>query len=228
MIAPDEIVRLRLRVAGLPGLDVVGLFAYFLGDEEDERHLITDETVVELQRVFRSHGGPWQSEEDLFVSTADARTRDALARWVAERVGLWFGSTAPTWWAAESDWWLSAHRSDREWRKGEVPALGDLSARDHRCLADGSRWVDAAALAEVVRHLADWRRALEVAGLVRDEHGWSRPLSSRRVIGRASGTGVWWWEAPEDGSYDYVQRSPKHHSEESAARAWLAREVPRG
>lgn len=220
MITPDEIVRLRLRVADLQGFDPEGLRAYVLGEEEDERHMVVDGdgTTVLFHDIVRE-----VPVEFVFVSTADARTRDALARWAAERVGLWFGSTAPTWWAAESDWWLSAHRSDREWRRGEVPALGDLSARDHRCLPDGSRWVDAAALAEVVRHLADWRRALEAAGLVRDEHGWSRPLSSRRVIGRASGAGVWWWEAPEDESYDYVQRSPKHHSEESAARAWLAR-----
>lgn len=173
-LTPDDIAALRVRLSDI-GFDPVGLYAYRIGDEEDDRYLLDDDSVIELTRVYRSGSGPWMAEDELFVSTSDARTRDALARWVAGRVGLSPSATAPSWhpdnYEAPS-WRLSAWYTEAAWFRapysanfrgmpilGEyiVPALAALDARDARRLPDGSRLVDALALAAVAVHVGGTR-----------------------------------------------------------------------
>jgi hypothetical protein len=162
----DELERLRVRLVDVPGLDPVGLPAR--ADADGRLGVYVP-------------GGPegcwvWHGEDvydaDVWcmssVSTADASTRDRLARWVAARVfsalaGPDAECTAPAWgrWQAQV-WELNSDIEDalqyfsgvnRPRRCHVVPALADLNADDPSLLPDGCRWVYAAALAEVVRHL---------------------------------------------------------------------------
>lgn len=160
MIAAEEMERLRVRLADLPGFDPVGLVVQYEGDERllcvgqfDGGVLLDDEGPDGEQLAAL----PEQCE----VSTADARTRDALARWVAGRIGRSVGSIAPGWVMHRQRWELSTDGDDTntyfgvDWERPDVvvPTLGDLDPRDPRLLPDGSRWVDAAALAAVARHV---------------------------------------------------------------------------
>ncbi len=107
---------------------------------------------------------------DARLSLADARTRDALARWVAGQEGLPSElSTAPIWWSnrigPEFVWCIGSEPARPARRAfGAHPAhnvtpllalalldLGDPDAT----LPDGSFRRDALALAVVVRHLAE-------------------------------------------------------------------------
>ena len=168
-ITTEEMERLRVRLADLPGFDA--------GDEEWEtasrrfarhcmrqlalNHGLDEPDDYELIAINDAFDDALPERE--YVSTADARTRDALARWVAERVNVSIGCTiAPGfyWWdhdlseGEEPAWILQSiepeARGYHGWTRARV--LG-LDPTDDRLLPDGSRWVDAAALAAVVRHV---------------------------------------------------------------------------
>lgn len=166
MIAAKEMAQLRVRLADLPGFDPEGLRVEY----ESERILcvglfdgavLLDDEGPDGERLAAL---PEQCE----VSTADARTRDALARWLAERVhtvqGQPFrvGSTAPAWAPVTavggftvSDGWSLIAASTAYFDRGVYAP--DLDSGDDRLLPDGSRWVDAAALAAVARHVGGAR-----------------------------------------------------------------------
>lgn len=175
MIAASEMLALRVPLAALDGLDPLGLRPYKRGS--DAVYALTV-----LVRAAEAH--IWKSDlaraevvdvADVELSTADERTRDALARWLAERVGMSPASTAPAWHIGDPAprtwdlrWWYtefvtfhatrpSSYRGTKVSNEHEVPALGDLNAADPRRLPDGSRWVDAAALAAVARHVGGAR-----------------------------------------------------------------------
>ena len=65
-----------------------------------------------------------------------------------------------------------------------------------------------------------WADKLLAAGLVRDDHGWSRPGSLTHSISRTHGGGPW-WSAPDGASLFDVARGPKYATEAEAARALL-------
>ena len=178
MISEREMERLRVRLADLSGFDPEGLWLVDAAGQHEHIVLHADERDV-LVHSGDSDDYPWwwtkdQADAPLtdpaaepYLSTADARTRDALARWVAERVRMSPASTAPAWHVGDPApqtwnlrWWYtefvtfhaprpSSYKGTKVSNEHEVPALGDLDAADPRRLPDGSRWVDAAALAAV-------------------------------------------------------------------------------
>jgi hypothetical protein len=156
-VSPAELAALRIELSALPGFDPVGL--------DVERsccgHVIGD-----------PYAGPPEccGDPDEWVSFIDASTRDRVARWLAGRVGLTVGSTAPGWWHQEAVWVLAVRRAggvkggssartfsgSPRWaasadggKRRHVPTLGDLDPSDPRLLPDGSRYVNALALARV-------------------------------------------------------------------------------
>lgn len=105
------------------------------------------------------------------VSLVESATADRVARWLAARVGLEVGCTAPEWrWrAGVRAWGLIAAFSGRYfvetrrqvWGRDDVvvPTLdvADLDPADTRKLSDGSRFVDRLALAIVAVHVGGAR-----------------------------------------------------------------------
>lgn len=168
-LTSEEMERLRVRLADLPGFDPVPLFAYLLGDDEEEAWVVVGDGSTRGVKYAILWSGSTRDVplSDVWVSTADARTRDALARWVAGRVGMSPASTAPAWHVGDPApgtwnlrWWYtefvtfhaprpSSYRGTKVSSEHEVSALGGLDSADPRRLPDGSRWVDAAALAAV-------------------------------------------------------------------------------
>jgi hypothetical protein len=107
----------------------------------------------------------WWWDDRMSVSLADAVTRDRCLRWLAEREGLVVGCGAPMWeshvdhgWGVKStDGW---HLSTSLWDDGagyDAPAwlasALQVDPRDDTRLPDGSRLVDALALAAVLRQV---------------------------------------------------------------------------
>ena len=106
----------------------------------------------------------WDDLDDKWsYDLQDASTADRVARWLAARVGLEVGCTAPGWYYHEGGWYLAG---DECWTgipslaaAGNYVAglpfserrLGELA--DHRRLPDGSRYVDRLALALVAVHV---------------------------------------------------------------------------
>lgn len=149
------------------GMDPIGLYVRTI-DLEGEGTLVghSQERAVYVD----DEGDRWAPLAELTVSTAEAATRDRLVRWIRSRLlsgpG---GSTAPGWGPAKGAgknpvWSLSVnggavvfsavpngHHTPRAPRH-VVPALADLDPWDPRALPDGSRLIDAIALAVVVRH----------------------------------------------------------------------------
>lgn len=179
MSDPDDLSRLRLRLAELPGFDPVGLR---VTREDGLAGTAVGDGFVVIRApsmAFWQSGDPW-APWATFVTTADASTRDRVARWVAGRLGKDVGPSGPCWGAVSNGYegggWALLSRLGRGMSifmdpdrlplaalpplvpGGEsvwvgVPALATLDPRDDRLLPDGSRWVDAAALAEVARHV---------------------------------------------------------------------------
>lgn len=169
-----DLARLRVPLASLPGLDPVGLVVatwtgYHRNDPEPSgRELfalwspndgapLVVERGVGLRRRYRV-------EADL----SDRSTRNRVAEWLAGRVGLEVGSTAPVWVGYIDGWRLlgTEHTQGNlrlfTWdtggtRTATVPALADLHPVDDRRLPDGSRFVDAWALALVAVHVGGAR-----------------------------------------------------------------------
>lgn len=145
-ITAEELARLRISLSALPGFDPIGLWLYR-----------TFAAMADIRRVCDGH----TSQGDA-VSAADSSTADRLARWLAARVGLEVGCTAPRWFLGEGAWAVLTddHGFARRWRGNDINALGglvpamvDLSPRDPRRLPDGSRYVDRLALALVAVHV---------------------------------------------------------------------------
>lgn len=164
--------RLLVKLSELPGIDPAGLigrrFGPYLttGQFEEVVYVVrwsglgaSDECdVVRMGALYRCVSG-------LSIDLSDAATRDRCLRWLAGRMGLAVGCGAPMWeahvdhgWGPKStDGW---HLSTSMWEDGaeyDAPAwlasaLG-IDPRDDTRLPDGSRIVDALALAAVLRHV---------------------------------------------------------------------------
>lgn len=167
----EEMGRLRVALAELPRLAV---WLQMVWHGEWMCSIAADGIAPDDGTVaVRMPGGGVQavSAAELFVDLADARTADAVARWVAGRVGLQVGCTAPRWVHTGFGVWVlsdgvgaparfsATRRPDspaaREGRNYSFPSLHavDSDCNDARRLPDGSRWVDRAALAIVARHV---------------------------------------------------------------------------
>jgi len=148
-VTRDVLDSLRIPLSALPGFDAVGL-RMWLPD--------TRASVICLEDY---------GDDRWTVTLADASTADRVARWVADRVGMEIGATAPSWQSPprESEdvvvWTLLGSTADphhrRFWLQGfgvaRVPALAGLDYTDDRRLPDGSRYVDRLALARVAVHV---------------------------------------------------------------------------
>ena len=155
---------LRVALSDLPGFDPVGLRVLDPNGELGS-YVATyaDEVHVMLDGRANATGG-LVLDEDVDLDLSDAATRDRLARWLAARVGLEVGCTAPRWfWHVAMRCWVLGHgrlESSRSFSfdgrvtDHEVPPLSDLDgADDDTRLPDGSRLVDAVALARVAVHV---------------------------------------------------------------------------
>lgn len=168
----DELARLRIPLSALPGFDPVGLRAWW---PYLETHVLATGPygsssiglLVDTEVCLRSAGRQY-----LYVDLADASTADRLARWLAGRVGLEVGCTAPGWFPKLGpDRWLlrTAHGArlfvraipdrvdggdaDHHWHS--VPGLPSVS---FGCvLPDGSLYTDRLALALVAQHIGGAR-----------------------------------------------------------------------
>ena len=128
----------RITLGEVPGLDPVGLWLY----EGDYAGL-----------CFRD--GPELGRDEAVIDLSDAATRDRCLRWLAGRVVLEVGCGAPGWVDSFGGWWvLFIHDDDLYVISGDnYPAIADLDPTDDTRLPDGSRLVDALALAAVLRHV---------------------------------------------------------------------------
>ena len=169
MSPPDP--RLLIRLSELPGLDPVGLWVYNRAGAP--QGLCADAYGPTVVADGRCSILPGRGVEHL--SLADAATRDRCLRWLAGRVELDVGCGAPSWAAAwvPSPPWKHRLPPHRHWvltmyARGNglagpsltfgpgttgVPALADLDPTDDTRLPDGSRLVDALALAAVLRQV---------------------------------------------------------------------------
>jgi len=157
---------LRIPLTALPGLDATGLSAW----AADERWLVAGDgghKGVDLIGWGLSDVAP-MPRAIVALDLADASTRDRVARWAARRVGLEVGSTAPAWFhCGYSVWALAAHLVSRRFSptrlpesapqvvgvNHQLPSLWSVDPTDDTRLPDGSRLVDAVALARVAVHL---------------------------------------------------------------------------
>lgn len=164
-LTPDDLAALRVPLASLPGFDVVGL--------DLTRPVLLVGAPTPWARLLwpcvrQPDGGLGLWDGDVVqpidpanwsVDLSDAATRDRCARYLAQRVGVGVGSTAPNWGPdtfRPRRWWLVGPDDGYIWHgdggdEDFVRALADLDPTDDRRLSDGSRWVDAAALAAVLR-----------------------------------------------------------------------------
>jgi hypothetical protein len=154
-LTAEELGRLRVSLDLLPEFDPVGLHIW---DEEYERHvLVTEahETILDLH--LRQEDAFRIQRREARLDLADASTRDRVARWLGGRHGLRGGCVAPSWVNRTHDFMLGGAVMFRRKRNGHVsivvPELVATALPDLRDLPDGSRYVDALALALVAVHV---------------------------------------------------------------------------
>lgn len=130
-LTTEELARLRLRLNDLSGFDALGLMVY----TSDGR----------LRLATQHHGFDSSSE----VSLAYARTADAAARWLAGRVRVEVGCTAPDWgWVDPAlTWRLTAEHGTWDMPREMLPA-----EQSRARLPDGSLYAARLALALACRH----------------------------------------------------------------------------
>jgi hypothetical protein len=174
---------LLVAASGFPRLDLVGLRLWWRcpdgrgGFSQPAKHVCVSSAMgpsVPLMISGPDVRFPLRAEVQLDFEDAD--TRDRVARWMAGLEGAFCESTAPRWhWSTVDDaWWLEALESDgalNSWGYNHrgvvctrgtkvieaVPALFSVDPRDEERLPDGSRQVDALALAITAVHLGSRR-----------------------------------------------------------------------
>lgn len=154
---------LRVPLSALPGFDPVGLRCSTASSGDGHWLCVADGWLTDANpRVSRNettrvYDGPMSG---VVLDLSDSATRDRVARWVAARVGLEVGCTAPGWGWVDNDP-TNAMRDvlARGWVLGSAffvwggCGTSDLDPTDDTCLPDGSRVVDAVALARVAVYL---------------------------------------------------------------------------
>jgi hypothetical protein len=166
-LTPDDLARLRIPLAQLPGLDSTGLHLW-----AGERHVTcvydtvtpyyhTDEHAIVLivggDEDTRVEQAP--RDEGWAIDLREGAAADRVARWLAARLDTEVGCTAPTWacgsshdgeqgwtlWGCGAEYWFSC--------EDEGSVLHGLDPFDDRTLPDGSQWIDRLALALVAQHV---------------------------------------------------------------------------
>jgi hypothetical protein len=175
-LTTEDMGRLRVPLAALPGLDPVGLDLVALGQGEWAVHVL-DADGPWPQHDLLVYDGRWRTTESWWlhgdgpelttwaVDLADAATRDRVARQLAGRVGLEVGCTAPSFDRTPVGWALVGPHDCIIYAEPdadldefvEVPALADLDPADDRRLPDGSIYRDALAQAIVAVHVGGGR-----------------------------------------------------------------------
>ena len=159
---------MRIPLAALPGFDPVGLFVRGLIND-DGRYLVSGvspcDPVAILVDGRESRGYRTVSFELVDLDVADSSTADRLARWLAARVGLEVGCTAPGWKGQDDGWVLTTFGKgvffgampSNSRPAGHISIVPGLAGIDvpggYRRLPDGSLFRDRLALAVVAVHV---------------------------------------------------------------------------
>lgn len=122
-----------VHLTGLPGFDATGLYAY-----KERGRFVVSETAP----------------DDVYLDFREANTRDRAARWLAGRNKMPVGCTAPTWrydsllfgWELEC-WAPDGCETSIDYPVKRLSPSRLLDPHHSMLLPDGSRVVDAAALA---------------------------------------------------------------------------------
>ncbi len=175
-LTPDDLAHLRVPLSALPGLDPVGLR---LRAGEGAMMAYDPAIYVALSGGVMVFDWSHDGTPDLamlahaFVCLDHPEGADRVARWLAARVRLEVGCTAPLWsvcslgWASIG-WALTQRDAEGEtvcrtfasrYHGGDIDALAPISdatalasESGSRRLPDGSRYVDRLALALVAVH----------------------------------------------------------------------------
>lgn len=164
--------RLLVPLADLDGFDPVGLYVLIRTPGASDRRTLMGDYSPNVCHVHERGVGVtvWLDLDEtecpsILLDFSNASTRDRYLRWLADEVGLKLGSGAPMWeshydsgWSDKStDGW---HLSTSMWEDGNeydapvwLASMLGLDPRDNSLLPDGSKLVDAIALAESRRHL---------------------------------------------------------------------------
>lgn len=145
----------------LPGFDPVGLWVRPRVYPQGQRWLVTQHLPAGGQykaRCMLAHGGPYNpgaDDSDLKLDLSDRRTRAAVAHWLAERIDYADRHNGLHFVYVNGIWWLEGPGDgfNPRWDKFDVPALADIDPTLPDLLPDGSRRVDAEALALVAVHV---------------------------------------------------------------------------
>jgi hypothetical protein len=172
MIPATDLLRLRVPLAALPDtFDRRGLWVERGASPFLERGLWTG--IDDHEVLDPATGETWAGDDSWAVTwavtTADAATRDALARCVASKLNVWpvteFPPALPASWLrfrfddyGDGQWMIDIcfGASEHPWHY-TCPAWDGFQGSDLRTLPDGARWIECAALAAVVRHVASAR-----------------------------------------------------------------------
>lgn len=166
-LTPDDMARCRVRLADLPGFGPVGLWCFpsLRAPAEDCDLCVHYDAQSRFPyRLRLPRGEGFVTWPDICVSTIHASTRDRLARWAGGRLKVWPVTSFPpalpaTWLRFRFDDYDKTWMLDLCFGTGEhpnhynVPAWEGFAGGDLRILPDGVRWLEAAALAEIARHL---------------------------------------------------------------------------
>lgn len=169
MTAAEEMGRLRVPLASLAGFDPVGLVvdgAVIVSRAEeqdnDEAGWAAEFATLpppSLLAIATVEGVRFRVAAEVSVTLADASTADRVARWVAGRVGLEVGCTAPGWREGRQGglglpgWLLDTGDGSKFFTYDSLPVVRAFWMDDDRLLPDGSRYVDRLALALVAVHV---------------------------------------------------------------------------
>lgn len=172
MITHEEAARLQVPLSAVPGLHPVGLPVLFRHESWLVTRLVVTRGVTRAAEIDQIRGTerigavPFGG---LSCDLADDGTADRIARWVAERMGLEPGCTAPTW-VFDGGWQVVSGGSLAMF--DHISSLGDLDPDDDRRLPSGARLVDRRALALVARHVgasrSERRRSSPSRGLTEE------------------------------------------------------------
>lgn len=162
--------RLRFPLSCFRGLDPTGLRVFLRGWEWYGTPLATGRAtpnvfIYNVPSGFPTvqcvaHGGD-VAPDDILLNLEDAATRDRVARWMAQVVGLKVGATAPP--IRVSGWDHADGRKSRHIKIGDdglhdyrtLSLPDDIDDTDERQLFDGCLYVDALAMGIAGKRLVE-------------------------------------------------------------------------
>ena len=161
--------RFIVPVEGMPGFNALGLIVaawtgYNRADPTTAERALFVGRSERFEQPLVLTRGRIELRERVALDFADTATRDRAARWLGARRSLVASSTAGRWecWVHRGRLWALAVETGKATYRGvtmasfdtsNVPELAALDPHDEAKLPDGSRVVDALALATVCRSL---------------------------------------------------------------------------